>query len=149
MVSRSLARAVPGQKPLRLAWTAAVAALLLASAACSAGGGTPSPSASGGVPAPSSPSTSASAPAPAAVTVARGAAHKSEGCSSSECSWVEVTTAGLTGSVTCTVHDDTEGQWDSGTFTAPLDRDHHWYYGYPGRSVWVVCAGIESNHVTW
>jgi hypothetical protein len=62
---------------------------------------------------------------------------------------VEVTTAGLTGSVTCTVHDDTEGQWGSDTFTAPLDHDHHWYYGYPGRSVWVVCAGIESNHVTW
>jgi hypothetical protein len=88
------------------------------------------------------------APTPS-VTVTKGAAHTAAGCTTSGCAWVQITTSNLSGSMTCTIHDNVSGQWDSQSFTAPLDHKQWWYYGYNGRQLWVVCGGIESNHLTW
>jgi hypothetical protein len=65
------------------------------------------------------------------------------------CPYVAITTVGMTGTINCAVFDSGQGQWDSHAFAAPLTNKLYWYYGYVGRSVWVVCNGVESNHVNW
>jgi hypothetical protein len=61
---------------------------------------------------------------------------------------VEITTTGMSGTVTCGIHDSEQGEWDSHSFPAPLTSFRYWYYGL-ARKVWVVCDGIESNKVSW
>lgn len=45
---------------------------------------------------------------------------------------------------------DSNGQYGTPRF---IDTNRTYepgpYYGYPGRQVWVVCNGVESNHYTW
>jgi hypothetical protein len=88
-------------------------------------------------------------PPPKSVTVSKGAAHQDTGCTTSGCAWVQITTSNMSGSVSCTIYDSTSGAWDTANITAPMDHKQRWYYGYTGRSLWVVCGGVESNHMTW
>jgi hypothetical protein len=92
--------------------------------------------------------SAASAPSQS-VTVSKGAAHQDTGCTVSGCAWVQITTSNMSGSVSCTIYDSTSGAWDTANITAPMDHKQRWYYGYTGRSLWVVCGGVESNHITW
>jgi hypothetical protein len=97
--------------------------------------------------------SSSSVPAPKAVTVAKSKERVSDknckdATSGGRCPYVEITTTGMSGTVTCDIHDSAQGTWDSHAFLAPLTSVRYWYYGF-AREVWVVCDGIESNKVSW
>lgn len=106
-------------------------------------------------------SATASATTPAAdpqVRVSQGPKHQDAAtCWHSSCAYVHVklTDFKANSDVACTVHASYDGTWPNPTETVHVGGDGSysgdpgWFYGYPGKQVWVTCNGHDSPKYTW
>lgn len=92
-------------------------------------------------------------PPPRTVTVSKGAQQSVTGCTASSCARVYVQVRNFAPNTAFTVScRDSGGQFYSYTTTtdgAGNKDSSVCVYGYPGKQVWVVVGGVESNHYTW
>ncbi|MFA6298288.1 MAG: hypothetical protein WC642_03935, partial [Nocardioides sp.] len=51
--------------------------------------------------------------------------------------------------MTCEFHDSIDGYYLTRQIATNRTVQPGPYYGYPDRTVWVVCDGVESNHYNW
>ncbi|WP_235538803.1 hypothetical protein, partial [Nocardioides sp. Root240] len=75
----------------------------------------------------------------AKVTVGRtGDAKGQPGCSSASCAYLQVTLENVSGSATCSAHQDNPNDTDWTNTYVLGDGTHRpgWYYGWPGSQVW-------------
>jgi hypothetical protein len=71
---------------------------------------------------------------------------RTSSCSSASCAMMAVSTSGIGRSATVRCYDNS-GLFHS--FSTSTGNFTSCYYGYPGRSVYVVVNGIRSNTLTW
>lgn len=99
-----------------------------------------------------SPEASAPAAGPPSVTVAKGASAVGQSsCSDDACAFIQVTTAGFDGAVSCRVADafhGTEGfvTWTQGPNETKQSPN---YYGYPNGWVEISCGDVTSPRFPW
>lgn len=88
------------------------------------------------------------------VTVSKGSSAVGQpGCTAASCAYIVATTAGFSGTVTCSP-DSTNGKvgwvtWTQGPNEKKQSPD---YYGYPSTQVTVTCTGggqSASGSITW
>ena len=71
-------------------------------------------------------------------------------CIDPSCARIAVTSANYADSdMTCEFWDNVDGQFTTRSVKTNTTTEPGTYYGYPGRQVWAVCNGQESNHYTW
>ncbi|MEJ7794896.1 MAG: Ig-like domain-containing protein [Nocardioides sp.] len=80
-----------------------------------------------------------------------GGSGGSIACTDASCGKIAFSSANYTDDrVYCQFYDSVSGQYGAARF---IDSNRTYepgpYYGFPGRQVWVVCNGVESNHYTW
>ncbi len=89
-------------------------------------------------------------PPPPTVTISKGAPGTIPACTSSACAWVNVS---LSNFAPGTYSGDCYSSLAAGSFftfsIAAGQTKSPCMYGYPGRDVWVIVNGVESNHVRW
>lgn len=74
-------------------------------------------------------------------------------CLHASCGFIQITTANFTtGRVTCDIYDSAtsgSGPWTTKTIDTNRTVETRAYFGFPNRSVWAVCGGVESPHYDW
>jgi hypothetical protein len=107
-------------------------------------------------PAPIPPPTPAPTAPPPSVSVSKGgSAQGQSGCSSSACRYVQISWAnfgsGATVSVQCWSDVDSIPfySFTKASNGAGAGSDARCYFGFPGRNVWAVVNGVQSNRVVW
>ena len=103
-------------------------------------------------------------PPPRTVTVAKGARCNDGGgappcrsstgsgtaCINASCAKVEVSSANWSYSpMSCTFYDNVDGAYSTRAIGTNRTLQPGQYFGFPNRSIWVVCDGVESNHLNW
>ena len=113
---------------------------------------TPKPTPTTPKPAPTTPKPTPTPPPPpppaGSVAVFKaGSAVGLPGCSSPYCRYVGLTLSGFTTSPTCTFIAP-QGAFGSQVFPVNFSGQTRFYYGYPGSSLIVQCAGV-SGSIVW
>lgn len=71
-------------------------------------------------------------------------------CVHSSCGFIQITTANFSsGSTTCTIHDNVDGAWATKTIQTNRTVETSAYFGFPARTIWVVCGGRQSPDYNW
>ena len=88
------------------------------------------------------------------MTAGKGARHNTSTCTSSACAYLSVTLNNFPGgahSVTCFgSYPGDESGFGSYTHNGGSgSTSNSCYYGWPGRTAWVVVDGVRSNDVVW
>lgn len=86
-----------------------------------------------------------------AVVIAQSTERTTKECTQhggGKCPFVEITTTGFTGTYSCHIFDDANGEWGAHDFTGDLKAEKYWYYGF-AQDVWVICDGVKSNTLAW
>jgi hypothetical protein len=92
----------------------------------------------------------ATQPVAAAVTVSKGAAVNTSGCTVAACAYLRVSLSGFSGgSHTVQCWSDFGGPALFYTYVTNNTTTEACYFGYPGYHAWAVVDGVESNHITW
>lgn len=86
-------------------------------------------------------------PAPSvSVRLSKGAPMRNASCSSSSCAYLAVSTTGIGAAATVTCYASGSPYVSYATSNGAFSQC---YYGFPGRTVFVVVNGVRSNNLVW
>jgi hypothetical protein len=90
-------------------------------------------------------------PPPPTIDLSKGGKVQSSTCWDASCAYLKLKLANFSGSQQCIPHSDASGgpPFSQKTLGPNYQGEPGWYFGYPGKHIYVQCGSVKSNTLTW